>query len=439
MSTYQLIPSKSLAVTSPSFTPVRSGLLQRKCACGGTPGPTGECEACRKKKLQRRPDTPAPSTINHQLSTVSEVPPIVHEVLRSPGQPLDLATRAFMEPRFGHDFSKVRISSTPYPAPNAVTINPPGDPFEQEADRIAARVMQSPASEPSASHKSYDFSRVRMHTDAQAADSARSVNALAYTVGEDVVFGAGQYAPSTAEGRRLMAHELTHIVQQSGQLQRAVSPTSTCPANAHGAPASPLAALGAANARAVLMALGASHLLFSESLFMRAGEPPSSTFNAYVHRFGTPSAVGPKFRNRFTSHLENTLLLAQAKEMEFLATRMAGVSKFLGRNIRFKCTGTSHTTIGACAHHCKPSDDLASCASGHHHEMAICQGFWGLGTPNQQAIGMIHEVGHMVHHLGDHDVPPFANTSAKRILEPECYASMVADIYGITPFDPSCP
>jgi Domain of unknown function (DUF4157) len=314
------------------------------------------------------------------------VPPIVHQVLGSSAQPLDPAIRDFMEPRFG-----------------------------------------------------YSFSGVRVHTDERAARSARDIDALAYTVGDDVVFGAGQYAPGTTEGRRLMAHELTHVVQQSGQLQRAVKPNSTCPANAHGAPASPLAAIGTANDRAVLMALGTSHLLFSESLFIQAGQLPSSTFNAYVGRFGTPPAVGHKFRNRFKDHLENTLVLAEAKEMEFLATRMAGVSKFLGRKIRFKCTGTSHTTIGACTHHCKPGTALGSCSSGHGHEMAICQPFWGLGAPDQQAIGMIHEVGHMVHHFGDHDVTPFANTSSKRIHEPECYASMVADIYGITPFDPSCP
>ena len=197
------------AAPPPSFTPARGGVLQRKCACGGTPGPTGECEACRQKKLQRAANHPA-SLSPHP----SEIPPIVHEVLRSSGQPLDTGTRAFMEPRFGHDFSKVRISSTPYPAPNAVTINPPGDPFEQEADRIAARVMQSPASEPSASHKSYDFSRVRVHTDAQAADSARSVNALAYTVGRDIIFDSGQYAPQTSVGQQLIAHELVHVVQQ---------------------------------------------------------------------------------------------------------------------------------------------------------------------------------------------------------------------------------
>jgi Domain of unknown function (DUF4157) len=88
-------------------------------------------------------------------------PPIVHDVLRSPGQPLDTATRAFMEPRFGHDFSKVRV-----------------------------------------------------HSDARAAEAASVLSARAYTVGDNVVFGPGRYAPATKLGHRLMAHELTHVVQQ---------------------------------------------------------------------------------------------------------------------------------------------------------------------------------------------------------------------------------
>ncbi len=129
-----------------SFTPAQMG-LQRKCA-------GNDCEERRKKRL-----TLQRSSTNQ--AEPSEVPPIVHEVLRSPGQPLDPETRAFMEPRFGHDFSKVRV-----------------------------------------------------HTDAESAESAQAVDALAYTLGQDVVFGNGQYVPSTHEGRRLIAHELMHIVQQ---------------------------------------------------------------------------------------------------------------------------------------------------------------------------------------------------------------------------------
>jgi len=88
------------------------------------------------------------------------VPPIVHDVVRSPGEPLDPATRAFMEPRFGQDFSRVRV-----------------------------------------------------HSGAAAEQSAQDVNAKAYTVGHSIVFGDGRYAPATTEGRRLIAHELAHVVQ----------------------------------------------------------------------------------------------------------------------------------------------------------------------------------------------------------------------------------
>lgn len=119
-------------------------------------------------------------------------PPVVHDVLRSAGQPLDGSTRAFMEPRFGQDFGAVRV-----------------------------------------------------HTDARATESARAVNAVAYTVGRDVVFGAGRYAPGTGEGRRLLAHELAHVVQQGDthapaavqrQATLANSSTVETPATASGGP-----------------------------------------------------------------------------------------------------------------------------------------------------------------------------------------------------------
>ncbi len=130
-------------------------ILQRKCACGQHTIAGGECEECRKKRegtLQRAAINAAPT---------NGVPPIVHDVLNSSGKPLDAGTRAFMEPRFGQDFSNVRV-----------------------------------------------------HTDARAAESAQAVNALAYTVGRDVVFGMGQYAPATSSGRQLLAHELVHTIQQ---------------------------------------------------------------------------------------------------------------------------------------------------------------------------------------------------------------------------------
>ena len=128
--------------------------IQRSCGCGGSGGADGECEECREKNLlQRSPSGPG---------TPGMAPPMVHQVLKSPGRPMAPATRSFMESRFGYNFSGVRI----------------------------------------------------FHDDTAAA-SARSVAANAYTVGQKIVFNQGKYAPDSQSGRRLLAHELTHVVQQS--------------------------------------------------------------------------------------------------------------------------------------------------------------------------------------------------------------------------------
>ncbi len=134
---------------------------ESRCTCGGIVEAGGECAQCRMRRMevQRQPTTSSAPAVDASQAA----PPIVEEVLRLPGQPLDPATRAFMEPRFGHDFSQVRV-----------------------------------------------------HADAQAVESARAVGARAYMAGSHVAFGAGQYQPYSDSGRQLLAHELAHVVQQSG-------------------------------------------------------------------------------------------------------------------------------------------------------------------------------------------------------------------------------
>jgi len=157
----------------------------------------------------------------------ADVPASVHEVLRTPGQPLDQATRSFMEPRFVYNFSSVPAHALQESTHGGLTIGPAGDAYEQEADHIANTVVQQPetSSEQSqGARPGYDFSHVRIHTGAKAAESAAALNARAYTVGHNIVFGQGQYVPSSLETRRLLAHELSHVVQQKSarsQLQRA--------------------------------------------------------------------------------------------------------------------------------------------------------------------------------------------------------------------------
>lgn len=137
---------KKPAAASPSHTasrPLQRAATKEEC----------QCEECKRARLQRSAT---------QARTNEEAPPIVYEVLRSAGQPLEASTRSFMEERLGHDFSRVRI-----------------------------------------------------HTDARAAESASAVSARAYAVGEDIVWGRGAGVAPT-QPSFLLAHELAHVMQQSG-------------------------------------------------------------------------------------------------------------------------------------------------------------------------------------------------------------------------------
>ena len=172
MSTFKQLQRKSSISSSPA-TPARSVLQASRpiaplstAASEQTPPVTQarvDQGAGFRYSLERIPIFPPAfqDTSGQNAGLLGEAPSIVYDVLRSPGQPLAAGTRAFMEARFGYDFSKVRI-----------------------------------------------------HSDAQAAVSARVMNAQAYTVGSNVVFGAGRYAPDAHGGKRLIAHELSHVVQQ---------------------------------------------------------------------------------------------------------------------------------------------------------------------------------------------------------------------------------
>jgi hypothetical protein len=103
MSAHAQVEVKPEVAPVQTQAPAPFGTLQRKCACGGSAGSGGECAECRKKKtLQRKSREDAQTEL---------APQIVHDGLRSPGQPLDAKTRAFLEPRFGHDFSRIRVDA----------------------------------------------------------------------------------------------------------------------------------------------------------------------------------------------------------------------------------------------------------------------------------------------------------------------------------------
>lgn len=146
--------------------------------------------------------------------TATPAPSIVRSVVSSPGRSLDSATRSFMEPRFQRSLGSQLQSLSSESVPSRLGINDAGHSSERTADYLANTALNDYGA--SFYDRGFDFSRVRIHTDSRAAESAHALNAIAYTVGNNIVFGAGQYAPETAYGQKVLAHELAHVVQSNG-------------------------------------------------------------------------------------------------------------------------------------------------------------------------------------------------------------------------------
>jgi Domain of unknown function (DUF4157)/Bacterial toxin 28 len=193
-----------------SDTPIQAGLLQRKCTdCGQHTIAGGECTGCAKKKvsLQRK------LTIGSSNDPLElEADHIADRVMATP----ENSTISGTSPRIQR-FTGQTNGQADMEAPASVdrVLSSPGRPLEPELQQDMGQRF------------GHDFSRVRVHTGGEAARSAQDVNANAYTVGRNIVFGSGQFKPETHRGRRLVAHELTHVVQQSGEaVQRVLSLSS---------------------------------------------------------------------------------------------------------------------------------------------------------------------------------------------------------------------
>lgn len=194
-------------------TAARRGILQR-CACGGKLGPSGECAECRRKRLlQTKLVVNAPGDRYEQ-----EADRVADAVLRMPAPEAGHAPIRVQRVRREDglkrqdDDESERIQAKAHQG-RAPDVAPE---VEAQVDALRGRGRPLPAEvraymEP---RFGYDFSRVRIHTDGRAAEAARSVHARAFAVGSDVVFGAGAFRPEADAGRRLLAHELTHTLQQ---------------------------------------------------------------------------------------------------------------------------------------------------------------------------------------------------------------------------------
>lgn len=319
--------------------------LQRKCA---------ECEEQEKKtRLQRKEAGASPQF----------APPSVHAVLSSPGRPLDPQVRSFMEPRFGCDFSQVRV-----------------------------------------------------HDDQGASDSARDVNALAYTVENHTVFGAGQYARDSTAGRQLIAHELAHVIQQGasshslGILRKPVK-FGDCAASGDKD-----ADLKVENARQQAIS-------FVQVTIRDLKRAPSD-----------PAAVSKAYRQALKAHF----ITPDDRERATIRENYQSILNALETTTNIVCA-SSEDDINECQ---KQTDPLAFVKPGGK-TIILCPNFMG-DSITCRAITLIHEAAHTIgigakashppyrgsaQYPGPEKAAPANETTALRMDNPDAYGYFAANIW----------
>jgi hypothetical protein len=258
------------------------------------------------------------------------VPGAVGQALQSMPHPLDPATRAFFEPRFGHDFGNVRI-----------------------------------------------------RTGSEAAASARSMHANAYTFGSDIVFREGAYAPGTDQGRRLLAHELAHVVQQGRAGASAPAVQRQAETESQGqSQGGPQVAVnsncGEADARAIAAALVRAEGMVNGALdwFRNPGPENDPVVNALLRvRFGSDSAATRSEVNSRLARVAGILVEAQKA------------------NVNLNCADAKDAV-------CTKNEYYAYVQQGQGWRINFCREFFKM-NPQEQVWGVMHETCHLAGALGD--------------------------------------
>ena len=258
--------SKKNATPASTFMPTRSNLLQQKCTCGGTPGPSGKCAECRRKRLtgQHLPIVQAKLKIGKPNDKYEqEAERIASAVMRMPEPKVQrqnvldeeeedkktiqskmlakqITPLVQRQPELGNSIEKEEGEALR--AKSFVQQRFESGNLEEEEQhstiQLKAHLSQPPKVNPTLETRintlrgsgqpldtttrvfmetrfGHDFSQVRMHVNSRATETAQKLNAYAFTVGQDIIFGAGQYEPETSKGKQLLAHELVHVMQQN--------------------------------------------------------------------------------------------------------------------------------------------------------------------------------------------------------------------------------
>ena len=291
--------------------------------------------------------------------------------LKGGGQPLPKSVRAFFEPRFGHDFSQVRV-----------------------------------------------------HTDSKSSKSASALNARSFTVGQDVVFGPGQYAPETNQGRQLLAHELTHVVQQhstSEKFQRKVrsnyvSCRNPTPAIAATTGPNPVATIAASDKRAI-------ELL--DTIIEELEGARNDILNGEEIAWPTiADVVALELRNRFKMNPDSRRVWTGrgAGTVYVLIKRYKAVRKILdGGWIRYTCLAPAIITTSTCTGPaCQGGTRAVSCEN--FYRIFLCRPWWS-DPADEQAMTLLHEGFHIYFgFIGD----------TGNLGNAHCYEQFVYDLNGLT-------
>jgi hypothetical protein len=329
--------------TGPPTSTAASPQVQRACAACAGGGPETCAECAEEPAIHRKEASDrGPEPGPALLSSIA--------ASRAGGQSLPQSERAFFEPRFGHDFGQVRI-----------------------------------------------------HTGAKAAESAHSLGAYAYTLGHDIVFDQGRFAPGTGEGRKLLAHELMHVVQQgSGEplIQRKVREgniscrqtglTGGVPGGLISGPDA-IGFITAANQKAVDLSQTA------EAMLSKADAPDPKLVKALKDRFGL-----------------NTADPAHAKRIQILHREFKAVAGFLaGGSLYYECRSADCDT-----------GDWAFTYAGQH-TIHLCNPFWNAASLNLRGSTLLHETFHLWwDQVDDYGHPPLHNA--------HCFEQFALDLAGAT-------
>lgn len=312
-----------------------------------------KCAECEEeKKLQRKPKS----------SITNEAPAEVHQAIQSGGQTMDNSTRSFMENRFG-----------------------------------------------------YDFSGVKIHTGSVASKSASAINALAYTSGNHVVFNQGQYAPETDSGKKLLAHELTHVVQQSSgiqqkTIQRRVIDQNVVTNNAM------LTALGltrqevidrivAADADAIQLAQNAEDTLTTQLNNAQNGDPVDANEETILNEELGLSFNNPAHHNLIRQQIGRFRRVRETLESGYL---------------RYLALGIGNISLVGCEPGPCGEDFAFSCPG--NRLIVLCQTFWD--TPDEQSATILHEPFHIWFDMARHE------ENALRRADASCFESYALRVSG---------